>query len=104
PCERPSAQLHVCGEAVQATFPTHAAFLVAAKGRGRIELVESVGPDDTGADVARHLEDLRALVGPHTARKSIGRVVRFLHRFLEGAEGLDREDRPEDRLLYDAIC
>src|SRR4051794_7240998 len=91
-------------EAVAAAFAAEAGFLVAAeRGRG-IEAVERVRPDDPGAEAFGHPEDARALLRPDAGAEAVRRVVRLLDRLLGRAEGQDREHRPEDLLLRDAVA
>src|SRR5262245_46881793 len=86
-----SLQPNVRHEPVPTALTAHPALLVAAERAARIELVEGVGPHHAGFQSARHLEDLRALVGPHSTAQSVGRVVSFEHRLLGRAERLDRQ-------------
>src|SRR6185369_5458034 len=92
----PSLHLDIGSETLTAAFATEAAFLVAAERRARVELVERVAPDDAGLQLRRHVEDLRALVGPDAGGEAVHRVVRFLDRFVRRAERHDRQDRAED--------
>src|SRR5690349_11436495 len=70
-----SVQFAIRGEALNTAFTAETAFLVAAEGAGGIELVVSVGPDDAGAQLVHHLENLAAFVGPNAGAKSVGNVV-----------------------------
>src|SRR5215210_995130 len=91
-------------EAVQAALAAEAALLVAAERRGRIEAVVGVRPDHARAQALRQREDARALLGPHARREAVRRVVRFLDRFVRGAERQHREHRPEDLLLRNPVA
>ena len=88
---------------MQAAFPADTTFFIAAERRRRIELVESIRPDHTGPNALCPLVYLRAFVGPDAALEPALRVVGFCQAFFEGTECLNREDRPEDLLLNDAV-
>src|SRR4029453_15322811 len=98
-----SLQPNVRHEPVPTALAPHPALLVATERAARIELVERVGPHHAGLQRARHLEDFGALAGPPPATQPVGRVVGLEHRLFGGAEGLDRQHRPEDLLLGDAM-
>src|SRR3954451_22409991 len=91
-------------EAVQAPLAAEAGLLVAAERARRVEAVERVRPDDSGAQTLRHPEDARALLGPHAGAKTVRRVVRLLDGLVGRAEREHAEDRAEDLLLRDAIA
>ena len=60
------AEHHVRAEAVHAAFAAEAAFLVAAEGGGRVELVVGVGPDDAGAQLADAILKILLPLSVHT--------------------------------------
>ena len=88
---------------VQATLATEAAFLVAAERTRRVELVVGVRPDDAGAELVDHLENLAALVRPHARAQAVGDVVRALERLLRRAERHHAQHRPENFLRRHAM-
>src|SRR5262245_65564423 len=85
-------------QTVPAAFATVAGLLVTAERRGRVELVERVGPDDTGPQLVGDGQDARALLGPDPRRQPVRRVVGLLDRLGRRAEGEDGQDRAEDLL------
>src|SRR5262245_56717759 len=87
-----------------AALATEARLLVAAERRARVEAVVGVRPHDARPKPLRHPEDPRSLLRPDARAQSVRRVVRLLDRLLGSAEGEDRQDRPEDLLLRDAIA
>ena len=90
-------------QTVAAALAAVARLLVAAEGAGRVELVERVGPHHAGAQLVGHVQDQRALLGPHAGREAVRRVVGLLDRLGRGAEGQHRQDRAEDLLAGDPV-
>src|SRR4029453_7133530 len=90
-------------QAVPAALTAVTGFLVPAERRGRVELVERVGPHHTGAQLVGHGQDLRALVAPDTGRQPVRRVVRLLDRLGRGPERQHRQHRAEDLLAGDPV-
>src|SRR6266571_5159099 len=86
-----------------AAFPAVPGFLVPAERRGRVELVEGVGPHHAGAQLVGDGEDPRTLLGPDPGGQPVRRVVRLLHRLGRGAEREYRQDRAEDLLAGDPV-
>src|ERR1051325_708839 len=74
-------------QSLQSPLATETAFLVAAERTRWVELVVGVRPDDAGAQLVDHLENLAALVRPHARAQAVGDVVRALERLLRRAEG-----------------
>jgi hypothetical protein len=58
-----------------ATLAAEAAFLIATERTGSIELVVSLGSDDTGAELRNECENVAAFVGPDAGAQSVWRVV-----------------------------
>src|SRR5690606_18795486 len=83
-------------QAVATALAAVARLLVPAERRGRVELVERVGPDDTRPELVRHGEDPRALLRPDARRQAVRRVVRLGDGLVRGAEGEHRQHRAED--------
>ena len=83
---------------LQSALAPEAAFLVAAERARRIELVVGVRPDNAGAQLVDHLENLAALVRPHARAQAVGDVVRALERLLRRAECHHAQHRPENFL------
>ena len=88
---------------MQATLTTHAAFLVAAKRRGRIKLVKGVGPDHAGTNASASLE-----ISLHLCRSRRRLTIRtaccWLWRSLHhGSERLHRKHRPKNFFLHHAV-
>src|SRR5918996_1606541 len=100
----PSLEVQVRLEPVQAPLAAEARLAVAAEGRGRVEAVVRVRPDDAGAQPLRHGEDAGALLRPDAGREAVGRVVRLLDGLVGRAEGQHGQDGPEDLLLGDAVA
>src|ERR1700722_4198914 len=98
-----SIQFAISRKTLHAAFAAEAAFLVAAKGAGGIEFVVGVGPDDAGAEVVHHLENLAAFVGPDAGTQAIRSVVGALEGFFGCAKGHHAEDGAENFLLCDAM-
>src|SRR3984885_2559928 len=88
---------------VPATFPAVPGFLVAAERRGRVELVERVGPHHAGAQPVGDGEDPGALLGPDSGGQPVRRVVRLLHRLPRSTEGQYGQHRTEDLLAGDPV-
>src|SRR5439155_12001278 len=103
PSSRHRLQPDVRLQTMPAALATEAALLVAAEGRGWVEPVERVGPDDAGAHPFGHPEDPRALLGPDAGAEPVRGVVRLLHRLLRGAEREDRQHGSEDLLARDPV-
>src|SRR5690606_28804652 len=99
-----SAGLQVGGQAVTAALASVARLLVAAEGARRVEAVEGVRPDDTGAKLVGDGEDLASLVAPDAGRQPVRSVVGLGDRLGRGAEGQHREHRPEDLFTGDAVA
>ena len=57
------------------SFTTNPAFLVAAEGRGRIEFVISISPNDSRIERVGHFKNFGSFVGPYPAAQSIRSVV-----------------------------
>ena len=87
----------------RSTLAPEAGLLVAAEGGRRIEVVVGVLPDDAGAQRARNLEGLGALVGPDPGGEPVLRVVRLLDRLGLRPEAENRDYRPEDLLDSDPV-
>src|SRR5687768_12280293 len=85
-----SDDLSVIQQALPPAFTTEARLLVSTERRRRIELVERVRPHDAGLQLGRHLENPRALVGPHSRGQTVHRVVRLLDRLFERSESQHR--------------
>src|SRR3712207_8500958 len=75
-------------QAVPAALTAVTGLLVPAERRGRVELVERVGPHHAGAQLVGHGEDERTLVRPDAGGQTVRRVVGLL----------DRLDRKSTRL------
>src|SRR2546421_2340689 len=99
-----AVEVEVRLEAVASARPAEARLLVAAERRARVEAVVRVGPHDPRAQALGHPQDAGTLLGPHARAQAVRRVVRLLHGLLGSAEGEDRQNRPEDLLLRDAIA
>ena len=98
-----SIQPAIRRQPVQTALATKAAFLVAAERTCRVELVVGVRPDDAGAQLVDHLENLAALVRPHARAQAVGNVVRALERLLRSAERHHAQHRPENFLARHAM-
>src|SRR5687767_1164042 len=73
-----SSDIEVRLQAVAAALAAVTGLLVAAERRGRVELVERVGPDHAGPELVRDREDPRALLGPDAGGQPVRRVVGLL--------------------------
>ena len=91
-------------QAMLPSFTSEAGLLVATEGRGGIEFVVGVCPDDAGFEAGSHHQDLGALVGPDPGAEAEGCVIGFLDGFLRRAEGQDGKHRAEDLLVGDAVA
>src|ERR1700683_1997785 len=89
---------------VPTAFAAVAGFLVASERRGRVELVERVGPHHAGPQLGGHPQDPRPLVGPDAGGQPVRGVVGLLHRLGRGPEGEYGQHRAEDLLPRDAVC
>src|SRR6185369_15157740 len=90
-------------QTLAATFPAVPGFLITAERRRRVELVERVGPDHSGAQLVGDRQDPRTLLGPDTGTQAVRGVIGLLHRLGRRAEGEDRQHRPEDLLAGDPV-
>src|SRR5207253_8458803 len=91
-------------EPVEAALAAEARLLVAAERRRRVEAVVRVRPHDAGAQLLRHPQDPRALLGPDAGGQAVRRVVRPLDRLVRRAERQHRQHRAEDLLLRDPVA
>ena len=98
-----SIQPTISRQPLQPTFAAKPAFFVTAKRTCWIELVVGVRPDDAGAQLVDHLENLAALVRPHARAQAVGNVVRALERLLRRAERHHAQHRPENFLRRHAM-
>src|SRR5687767_13739873 len=80
-------ELDVSLEPLPAALAPEYRLLVAVERTVGIEVIESVGPHDTGLQPIRHPQNARALLGPQPRRQTGGRVVRLLHGLVRRPEG-----------------
>src|SRR5579871_1908243 len=95
---------HILEQTLAATFAPEAAFAVAAKARGRVELVGAVDPDAASLDLAGHIQRQIDIIAPDAGRQAIARIVRQRHRLFWRAERHRNQHRPKDFLLHDGRC
>src|SRR5699024_4473350 len=70
-CSLGGSRRDVGGQSVAAALAAVARLLVATEGAGRVELVEGVGPDDTGLELVGHPQDPGALLGPDAGGQAV---------------------------------
>src|ERR671920_545847 len=90
-------------QAVAAALAAEARLLVAAERRGRVELVERVGPDDARTELVRDGEDPRTLLRPDPRRQAVRGVVGLGDRLVRGAEAEDGQHGAEDLVAGDPV-
>ena len=88
---------------LQSTLAAKSALFISPERTRRVELVVSVRPDDAGAQLVDHLENLAAFVRPHARAQAVGDVVRALERLLRRAERHHAQHRPENFLRRHAM-
>src|ERR1700721_381428 len=86
--------LHIRCQSLDAAFTAKATFFVTTERTCGIELIISVRPDNAGAELVHHLENLAAFVGPNARAQTIRSIVRALERFFRGAKCHDAQHRP----------
>src|SRR4051812_27724299 len=96
--------LPVIHQTLSSAFSSESRFLVPAKRGRRIELVEGICPDSSSLEQGAHLENARALVGPHARRQSVHRVVRLFDGFLERPKSQNAQNGAEDLFARDAVA
>ena len=97
------AELTIGGQSLEASFPPNSAFLISAKGRGGIKLIEGVGPNNTGIQTGCHFKDLGPFVGPNPTTETKRSIVSLRKRLLRSSEALDRQHWAKDLLLNDSV-
>ena len=98
------AELTIGGQSLEASFPPNSAFLISAKGRGGIKLIEGVGPNNTGIQTGCHFKDLGPFVGPNPSAETIRSIISLRKRLLRGSETLDRQHRTKDFFLNNSVA
>src|SRR5437660_2070888 len=85
-----------------AHFSAVAALFIATKGRGGVELVVRVGPDDACFERRCHAVNLPDVAGPDASSQPVDRPVGARRHFFDVLEWQRHHDRPKD--LFARYC